>query len=903
MKKVMAVVLAITVLLGILPCGILAKNDSSMIIERATDIHGLGYVAVDGENLIDKTKFDYTCESFTGWSSGGKEPGNNFYIGEGYSGDAIFAENSGASTAEGSINPYIPLPEHTGEETFILSFAIYSDSVTSIEWSNGYLCDINKNRTEYVLGNFDGTNYRYGITASSEWTVNRIAFTPKASDKYIRLGIGWISKVGIDEISIVKAEKLMVDVSERYVINETAYDEEPMVLGFGKSTHPLQYGKNYVSDQAPEIITIDNKEYVLVSDITEKWVNSQSGEENGKIVFDYRYVNKKDMFTHPGLLNTKEDLERIAEAVKNREEPYLSGYNALIANSYAQIGTARAVGTIIRGGSGDNCALLYRDAHRAYLCAIRWKISGDTAYADCARDILNAWSGTLKSVGGNADRYLAAGLYGYELACAAELMRDYEGFELERMQDLLIKVFYPMNEQFLYSSERGKDHNYAHVMNYWANWDLCNMASAAAIGVFCDRRDIYEKALNYYKFGAGNGSVFNAVPKVYEASEATLNMPVGQWQESGRDMEHTMMGVGLMAVVCEIAWNQGDDLYSWANNRFMYGAEYVAQYHVGQSVPYTTYYWYSGANGTWSEHAVLAGKGGVRPVFEMIYNHYKSRKGIELPGVKALLETEGIRPEGGAASHGSSFDQFGFGTLLYTREEGRGDEAKLHSGNVKDGVYRIVNRNSGSVMQADCDGYVRQYAIDESNKAQLWEIKDIGGGVYSVTNKATGKAMGIENNSYDLRALLTTGDYTGKFSQQFSFLCFEDERDTYYQGYYRIVPFSSGLSLDVRLGNKADGTDVLQYTYNSGYHQQWELVPMEEEITVNVFNEKGETLWIFNVVYNENNLVERVEKHEVFPETENTEYNLTVECDTYNGEYVKTYVWKNTLEPVDCEIK
>ncbi len=900
MKKMTAIILAFVLITIQFPKAISADSKSQ---ERTTDISGLGYVAKDGINLIDKALFDYTCESFEGWSSGGSLLSNNFTIGDGHEGKAIFAKAMGASTAEGSINPYIPLPAHTGEESFIISFWVYSPTLTSIEWSNGYLCDENKNRTDYILGTFDGTNYRYGVVCSNEWALNQVAFTPKATDKYIRLGIGWADNVGIDSISIVKAEKLMIEVSERYIVNETAYDSEPDVLGKSEIVAMLQYGKSYVSTKVPYCIEVNNTEYVLVSDITEKRVNAQSGEKHGCIVFDYRYVKKDDMFIHPGALNTQADLERIAEAVKRGQEPYLSGYNALISNQYAQIGAHRAVGTIIRGGTGDNCALLYRDAHRAYLCAIRWKISGDTRYADCARDILNGWSSTLKSVSGNADRYLASGLYGYELACAAEIMRDYEGFELERMQNMLMTVFYPMNERFLYSSEIGDDHNGAHVMNYWANWDLCNMASSVAIGVFCDRRDIYERALEYYKCGAGNGSVFNAVPKVYEASAATMNMPVGQWQESGRDMEHTMMGVGLMAVVCEIAWNQGDDLYGWANNRFMYGAEYVAQYHSGQSVPYTTYYWYSGANGAWSEHAILAGKGGVRPVFEMIYNHYRNRKGIELPGVKALLETEGIRPEGGAASHGSSFDQFGFGTLLYTREAGSGTEAKLPEGNVRDGVYRIVNRNSGSAMQVDNDGYIRQSAVDESNDAQLWKIEDIGGGVYTVTSIATGKAMSIENDSYDLRALLTTSDYEGKFSQQFAFLCFEDEWDTYYNGYYRIAPYGSGLSLDVRLGNKADGTDILQYTYNSGFHQQWELVPMKKDIEVNVLSSKGDEVWIINAVYNKADVIERVESEVVLPKTNNEVYNLSVECDTYIGEYVKTFAWKNNLQPVECEIK
>ena len=896
MKRITAVILIWVILSGIMPCVVLSDTQKELVM----DIDGLGYVAAEGVNLIDRDKFDYTCDSFHGWTSGGMVPGSNFSIGEGYIGQAIFAQELKASTAEGSINPFIPLPEHTGEETFILSFRVYSDSVAGIEWSNAYLCDANKNRTEYVLGSFDGTNYRNGIVTSDEWAVNRIAFTPEAGDKYIRLGIGWASNIGIDDISIVKAEKYMVEVTERYVTNETAHDAVPYILGCDNSAVKLQYGKSYVSAKVRKNIKVNNTEYVLISDIREKRVNTQSGEENGSIVFDYRYVKKDDLFIHPGALNTQADLERIREAVKSGKEPYSSGYNALTANSYAQLGAPRAVGTIIRGGTGDNCALLYRDAHRAYLCAIRWKISGDEAYADCARDILNAWSGTLKLVSGNADRYLAAGLYGYELACAAELIRDYEGFELERMQDMLLDVFYPMNERFLYSSEIGDDHNGAHVMNYWANWDLCNMASSIAIGVFCDRRDIYERALEYYKYGAGNGSVFNAVPKVYEASETTLGVPVGQWQEAGRDMEHTMMGVGLMATVCEIAWNQGDDLYSWANNRFMYGAEYVAQYHAGVDVPYTTYYWYTGS-GTWSEHASRAGKGGVRPVFEMIYNHYKNRKGIEMPGVKALLEKDGIRPEGGAASHGSSFDQFGFGTLLYTREEDT-NTAMLPEGKVKDGVYRIVNRNSGSVMQVDSDGYVRQYKVDTNDDRQLWGIKDIGGGVYTVTNKATGKVLSIDNDSYDLRALLKTEDHAGKFSQQFAFLSFEDDYDTYYQGYYRIAPFGSGLSLDVRLGNKADGTDIIQYTYNSGYHQQWELIPVASDIKVNILSSKGEKVWIINAVYNKNHLIDRVESEFVTPKTNDETYTVKVAYDAYN-EYVKTYVWKNSLEPIKFEIK
>jgi hypothetical protein len=71
--------------------------------------------------------------------------------------------------------------------------------------------------------------------------------------------------------------------------------------------------------------------------------------------------------------------------------------------------------------------LLYVDVARAYQNALLWKITGNTANGDTARDILNAWSSTLTTVTGDAGRYLASGLYGYQMANAAELMRDYPG--------------------------------------------------------------------------------------------------------------------------------------------------------------------------------------------------------------------------------------------------------------------------------------------------------------------------------------------------------------------------------------------------------------------------------------------------------------------------------------------
>ncbi len=73
-----------------------------------------------------------------------------------------------------------------------------------------------------------------------------------------------------------------------------------------------------------------------------------------------------------------------------------------------------------------------------------------------------------------------------------------------------------------------------------------------AIGVLCDRQDIYDEAMSYYKTGQGNGAGLQAVYHVHPGY-------LGQWQESGRDQGHCTLGIGLAGAFHEMAWNQGDD--------------------------------------------------------------------------------------------------------------------------------------------------------------------------------------------------------------------------------------------------------------------------------------------------------------------------------------------------------
>ncbi|MEV4113324.1 AbfB domain-containing protein [Nonomuraea sp. NPDC049695] len=406
--------------------------------------------------------------------------------------------------------------------------------------------------------------------------------------------------------------------------------------------------------------------------------------------------------SHPGLLHTQADFDRMRSMVNAGAQPWKAGWDRLVANSHSQsTWTPNPQATIIRGGDGQNYGILYNDIHAAYQNALRWKVSGGAAHGDKARDLLNAWSGTLTTVTGNADRFLAAGIYGYQFANVGEIMRGYGGFDLARFQRMMLNVFLPLNESFLTS------HNDACITNYWANWDLCTMNSILAIGVLCDRQDLIDRAVTYFKTGAGNGSIMHAIPFVHSGGLA-------QWQESGRDQGHTMMGVGQMGAFCEMAWNQGIDLYGYDGNRFAKACEYIAKYNLGEDVPFTAYTWGTGQNCAQQTQTVIssASRGEVRPVWETVYNHYANRRGLAMPYSAAFVAQ--VRPEGGGGDYGPNsggFDQLGFGTLTHARTPGT---ATLPTGTTRS--LRSVNYPARYIRHQNNLGYLHE--VSASSDAQ-----------------------------------------------------------------------------------------------------------------------------------------------------------------------------------------
>ena len=125
--------------------------------------------------------------------------------------------------------------------------------------------------------------------------------------------------------------------------------------------------------------------------------------------------------------------------------------------------------------------------------------------------------------------------------------------------------------------------------------------------------------------------------------------------------------IGLLGVIAQMTYNQGDDFFGYNNNVILKASEYVAKYNVAMlDVPFVEYNGYHGLHTQISADS----RGSTRPMYEVLYWHYTRVKSVEPQWIKyTLLGVNQMRPEGGAQTgeSGGVFDLLGYGTLMYPR--------------------------------------------------------------------------------------------------------------------------------------------------------------------------------------------------------------------------------------------
>jgi len=344
-------------------------------------------------------------------------------------------------------------------------------------------------------------------------------------------------------------------------------------------------------------------------------------------------------FVHPGILHSQESFNSVCKMVKAGKDPWKSGFERL--RSYPQASADYKMKGPFEQISRDPKKGLHKtevdnDCNAVYYNAIMWTITGDSAHARKAVEILNAYAYTLKAIL-PLDAELLAGLNGDQFINGAEILRytykSWKPEDIAQCEKMFREIFYPVVKDFA---------EYAN-----GNWGNACIKMVMAVGVFCNDREIFQRGVDYYLHGKGNGSLPNYV----------INNE-GQCQESGRDQQHAQLGIGNLAEAAEIAYNQGVDLYGAYNNRLLKGFEYAARYNLGNDVPFTTF---ADKTGKYVHQKISAeGRGEFRPIYEMVLNHYRTRKGLDAPYIQKVVDK--IRPEDAGSR---PYDQPGFGSLLF----------------------------------------------------------------------------------------------------------------------------------------------------------------------------------------------------------------------------------------------
>lgn len=403
-------------------------------------------------------------------------------------------------------------------------------------------------------------------------------------------------------------------------------------------------------------------------------------------------------FRHPGGLHTQADFDRIKQQLANGNTTVTQAYNVLKSAAYAQPGVAtNPVETIVRGGgNGENYINAARGATMAYQNALRWKIEGNEACARAAVRILMAWAKTTKNISGDSNYALAAGLYGYEFAQAAELMRDYEGWATDDFKVFcrwMLDVWYPSCIGFM----RGRNGTWENAGkwwqspgHYWSNWGLCNALCLMSIGVLCDDVFIWNQAMSFLKHDqcgsfrdprTSNPILNDGLTEfwgnlIVTTAESDLETGaygrLGQMQESGRDIGHAVMAAGLAVDIAQMAWNQGNDLFAFMDHRLAAGIEYVAAQILGiQGLPWTNYH-YASSGYYWSDSRAWlmtspALGEQIRPYWGTVVGHYEGVKGVQMPFSHRVYDKMGI-DAGGVGATSGGYDHLGYSVLMNTRD-------------------------------------------------------------------------------------------------------------------------------------------------------------------------------------------------------------------------------------------
>lgn len=307
-----------------------------------------------------------------------------------------------------------------------------------------------------------------------------------------------------------------------------------------------------------------------------------------------------------------------------------------------------------------------RDMRAALECA-------QEGHEEKALEIINAYANTLQRLDGH-DAPLCA-IQSYDLVRAMTLMKAHRTTQWDEM---VRRALLPMMEKF------EADSPYAN-----GNWGAIVNRLRMACGIYLEDTTIYRAAIDYHLMANDNGALPNYISET------------GQCQETGRDQNHVQLGLEALAHICEMAWEQGDDLWGALDNRLMKGFEYAARYNLGYDVPFDTWTDCTGLYNDWTMPGEM-GRGRLWDIYQLPYKHYVERKGLKMPYTKKVLTLQAK-----AEKRGESRE---------TRAPGVKEGAKLHT------IYTYP-APEGAPLKGDYDVFIRPRGVDEWTRIDTYMAK------------------------------------------------------------------------------------------------------------------------------------------------------------------------------------
>ena len=416
-------------------------------------------------------------------------------------------------------------------------------------------------------------------------------------------------------------------------------------------------------------------------------------------------------FLHPGLLHSEAALDRISAQLEAGDNAsVMAGWkrfneNVLITKNRDGWIDAITGDQLIRGGAGQNFAHCERDFGMCYVKALYWRLKRNSSKAserslaqtraEEAVYLLNRYAKKIRGISGDTNYALLCGFQGWQVAGAAELLRDFEGwsdYDQQTFRQWLYDVWYTQCCYFLQTQHGQCD---AH---YMSNWPAANITSMQAIGIYLDDPFIYNYAMQHIKRGTTNASLSTDLcgraPEgvefkgflpyfwdvaTYNAEHGTrYQAPLGflnQNQENTRDQGHSQVALGAQLQTCEQAWTQGDDLYGIGNQMLAGGVEYTAGWVSADETDtdFLTQYpngpWWTdcGKSETRQPSISYDSRTNRTPVYQMAINHYGRRMGLDMPYARQAKALCGVEGGTGFAPYYYS-DVIGFGDLLFNED-------------------------------------------------------------------------------------------------------------------------------------------------------------------------------------------------------------------------------------------